>query len=445
MMRRRHSFMLRLACFALVLLLSPPAVFALTPAEIYKKHADSVVTVYMEGFDGGGSGSGFFVGKGLVMTNAHNLMHQEVLVVRLRNGEILPLRRVIANDPYRDLALIEVDAPNAVPLQLAKKLPPIGEPVTVIGAPQDFSHSLTTGALSAVGRGERKNDIQVSAPISSGSSGSPIFDSKGQVIGIATRAWTRTVSQNLNFGCSSLGMLDFMEKKPLITERDYFMQQRVLNPKQYRTAAPNTYIYASGEFTRRDRLRLMRPIRSTMPGRNGVHFWFEIEPCTLEYVYHYNGNDYYAAPREAAWAYTSGAKRQVLAQGDRAGIYYEAKSRAKGWFVDNSKRYGTYTVWRRGFKDKEHALVRVEAEADIFYKSNATVCLVEYLGTTRNGEIELLFAEQLRGRETENDGIVLVIDPSEIPGVFYIMGGRLEIDSVRNGTLYYDWDTTPRL
>jgi len=111
---------------------------------------------------------------------------------------------VLAVDAEGDIALLKVDAPAGVirPLPLDKTSPQEGESIVVIGNPLGLEGSVTNGIVSAVrdiptfGR-----IIQITAPISSGSSGSPVVNMQGQVIGIATLQITG--GQSVNFAIPS--------------------------------------------------------------------------------------------------------------------------------------------------------------------------------------------------------------------------------------------------
>ena len=116
----------------------------------------------------------------------------------------MPVKGVLAVDAEGDIALLKIDppTPQVRPLPLDKTSPQEGESVVVIGNPLGLEGSVTNGIVSAVrdiptfGR-----IIQITAPISSGSSGSPVVNMQGQVIGIATLQVTG--GQSVNFAIPS--------------------------------------------------------------------------------------------------------------------------------------------------------------------------------------------------------------------------------------------------
>jgi tetratricopeptide (TPR) repeat protein len=164
--------------------------------------------VAIETFDARGEklsrGSGFFIDVDRVVTNRHVIENAYRAEVHSYNGSIYPVKGVIAVDAEGDLALLKIDAPpNQVrPLPLDRTSPQEGESVVVIGNPFGLEGSVTNGIVSAVrdiptfGR-----IIQITAPISPGSSGSPVVNMQGQVIGVATLQITG--GQSVNFAIPS--------------------------------------------------------------------------------------------------------------------------------------------------------------------------------------------------------------------------------------------------
>jgi tetratricopeptide (TPR) repeat protein len=164
--------------------------------------------VAIETFDARGEklsrGSGFFIGSDRVVTNRHVIDNAYRAEVHSYNGSVYQVKGVLAVDAEGDLALLRVDAPpNQVrPLLLDRTSPQEGESVLVIGNPFGLEGSVTNGIVSAVrdiptfGR-----IIQITAPISPGSSGSPVVNMQGQVIGVATLQITG--GQSVNFAIPS--------------------------------------------------------------------------------------------------------------------------------------------------------------------------------------------------------------------------------------------------
>ena len=192
----------------LLLLLTPLRIEAsqdLLP-ELVRRIKPSAVAI--ETFDVRGEklsrGSGFFVESDRVVTNRHVLEGAYRAEVHSSSGAVFPVRGVLAVDAEGDIALLKIDPPATPikPLPLDKTSPQEGESVVVIGNPLGLEGSVTNGIVSAVrdiptfGR-----IIQITAPISSGSSGSPVVNMQGQVIGLATLQITG--GQSVNFAIPS--------------------------------------------------------------------------------------------------------------------------------------------------------------------------------------------------------------------------------------------------
>ena len=134
-------------------------------------------------------GSGFFIDGDRVVTNRHVIESAVRAEIHSSAGATYPVKGVLAVDDEGDLALLKVDTPpgTARPLTLERTSPQEGESVVVIGNPFGLEGSVTNGIVSAVrdiptyGR-----IIQITAPISPGSSGSPVVNMRGQVLGVAT-------------------------------------------------------------------------------------------------------------------------------------------------------------------------------------------------------------------------------------------------------------------
>jgi len=137
-------------------------------------------------------GSGFIVSPdGYILTNNHVVEKADEVTVTLLDKEEFKAK-VIGSDPKTDIALIKIDAKKTLPhveLGDSEKLD-VGEWVVAIGNPFGLGHTVTTGIVSAKGRiigsGPYDDFIQTDASINPGNSGGPLFNLKGEVVGINT-------------------------------------------------------------------------------------------------------------------------------------------------------------------------------------------------------------------------------------------------------------------
>src|SRR5687767_14082279 len=189
------------------LLTTPSAVVAQDELpELVRRIKPSAVAI--ETFDARGEklsrGSGFFIAADRIVTNRHVIEGAHRAEVHSSTGTVMPVRGVLAVDAEGDIALLKIDppTPQVRSLPLDKTSPQEGESVVVIGNPLGLEGSVTNGIVSAVrdiptfGR-----IIQITAPISPGSSGSPVVNMQGQVIGVETLQITG--GQSINFAITS--------------------------------------------------------------------------------------------------------------------------------------------------------------------------------------------------------------------------------------------------
>ena len=226
-----------------------PAVFAqdFLP-ELVRRIKPSAVAI--ETFDAKGAtlsrGSGFFISSDRVITNRHVIEKSSRVEIHLINGKKFTARGVLAIDGEGDLALLQVDVPlnSAAPLPLVQSAPQEGESIVVVGNPFGLEGSVSNGIVSAVreipGYGKI---IQITAPISPGSSGSPVVNMRGQVIGVATLQAAE--GQSLNFAVPSARIAQLK-----IGELQTFSSLNLESQKSKRAAAQSLYSQGLGILSR---------------------------------------------------------------------------------------------------------------------------------------------------------------------------------------------------
>ena len=192
--------------------------------ELVRPIQKSVVTVVNYDVDGDISsiGSGFFISEsGVLVTNFHVLDGAYSASIRTVDGSLYPVSAILAKNRLVDLIKVRVDisGSRATPVVLAREQPVVADRVFVIGSPMGLEQTVSEGIISAVREMPAGGKVfQLTAPISRGSSGGPVLNQDGEVVGVVTFQVAR--GQNLNFAVSvdALEMLTDEASQPSITE-----------------------------------------------------------------------------------------------------------------------------------------------------------------------------------------------------------------------------------
>lgn len=169
----------------------------LSPEEIYK--AESAGMILIETYDDQGRkrglGSGFVVASdGTTITNYHVIRGASRATVKFADGTVGSIEGVESYDPTRDLAVVQITPAPKTVLEIGDSdRMQVGDKVVAVGSPLGLQNTMSEGIVS----GLRNGLIQISAPISPGSSGGAVFDEHGKVVGISSAQMV--AGQNLNF------------------------------------------------------------------------------------------------------------------------------------------------------------------------------------------------------------------------------------------------------
>lgn len=246
--------------------------------ELVRRVKPSAVAI--ETFDQKGAsltrGSGFFVAADKIVTNRHVIEKSNRVEIHLMDGRRVPAKGVLAIDGEGDLALLQVDAPQnaAAPLPLVQIAPQEGESIVVIGNPFGLEGSVSNGIVSAVreipGYGKI---IQITAPISPGSSGSPVVNMRGQVIGVATLQAAE--GQSLNFAVPSQRITQLK-----IGDLRSFVSLNNETQKNKRAAAQALYSQGLGILSRDDYARAAQYFEKAVEiDPNYAESWYQAGFC----------------------------------------------------------------------------------------------------------------------------------------------------------------------
>ena len=152
-----------------------------------------------------GAGSGFIVSPdGVILTNAHVVRDAEEVTVKLQDRREYRAK-VLGSDPKTDVAVLKIDAKNlpVVPIGKSSDLK-VGEWVLAIGSPFGLDSTVTAGVVSAKGRSLQDDTnvpfIQTDVAVNPGNSGGPLFNTRGEVVGINSQIYSQTGGyQGLSF------------------------------------------------------------------------------------------------------------------------------------------------------------------------------------------------------------------------------------------------------
>ncbi|HEX8115283.1 MAG TPA: trypsin-like peptidase domain-containing protein [Kofleriaceae bacterium] len=205
-------------------------------------------------------GTGFIVDKaGVVATNLHVVAGESAIRVKLSDGSAYAVTQIDGVDPARDLALLQIRAGKDLPtLKLGdSSAMSAGDQVVAIGNPLGFDNSVTSGLISQVrpicGPAEiaaskcnqELTVLQISAAISPGSSGGPLFNQYGEVVGVTTAIIT--AGQNFNLAVPGNYLKPLVSQRIALSTDEFAKQTQEADEHRHRERAETK---PSGEIPR---------------------------------------------------------------------------------------------------------------------------------------------------------------------------------------------------
>jgi len=170
-----------------------------SPEAIYQAILPTVMTLEVEQRNGERTVGSAFVAlrEGRAITAWHLLRDAKVVTARFSDGEQRAITGVLDWDEIKDVAVVSVETGARPPGRLCLTNPPVGARAYAVGAPQGYSFTFTDGLISQVQMIDGFAQYQTSCPISPGSSGGPLLNAQGEVLGVI--CWSRDGAQNVNF------------------------------------------------------------------------------------------------------------------------------------------------------------------------------------------------------------------------------------------------------
>ncbi len=224
LLKDKNGFLFKRSLTAIVVLLlfcivsTTPAQTPLPAEDIAEKALAATVYLEMKDKDGKtlGFGSGFFVKPNLIATNYHVIEGAAKGTARLVDKSTrYNIEGFTARDKANDLVLLKVTAYGIKPLSLGDSdTVRIGETVYVAGNPKGLEGTFSNGIISRRDK-DRKERLQMTAPISPGSSGGPVLNRKGEIIGVSVAGHRDLDAQNINFAIPSNYLKKLLDQSKL--------------------------------------------------------------------------------------------------------------------------------------------------------------------------------------------------------------------------------------
>ena len=227
-----------------------PSQTPLEPKQILQKESPAIVTVYAVDKDHKpfALGTGFIVRpNGVVVTNFHVVKDAYDAQIKMKDGEIYDNVTVLDYDERRDVIVLKIRALDQSTVTLGdSSTVEAGDRAYAIGNPEGYEYTISDGLISGVRVIEGTQQLQITVPISHGSSGGPLYNIYGQVIGI-TAAGYMEGAENLNFAVPIKYVLAMLESPPKnMTLAQLFPPQPAQAAQPAQPEGPHHYVDPEG-------------------------------------------------------------------------------------------------------------------------------------------------------------------------------------------------------
>src|SRR5882724_4728890 len=214
----------------------------LTPSQIFSRARPSVVVIVASDQRGQREalGSGFIVSRGRIATNHHVVEGMNEAYVLFSDRDVKPVSKVVADSTQQDLIILGVATGNRSPLVFGDELSlKQGDSVYALGAPKGLELSFTNGIVSSFRKSNVQFLIQTTAPIAPGSSGGPLFDRTGRVVGVTTSMISDAPGIYFSLGIGDVKRLLKIPQSVALPFSEWAKQQTNRNTSEPRNSVPS--------------------------------------------------------------------------------------------------------------------------------------------------------------------------------------------------------------
>src|SRR5579872_3391318 len=207
----------------------------LAPSQIFNRARPAVVVIVADDQNSQREalGSGFLVSRDLIATNHHVLEGMKEAYVLFSDGGIKRVSGVVADSVQQDLIILRVETGNRPSLPFGDELSlQQGDPVYALGAPKGLELSFTNGIVSSFRRSDAQFLIQTTAAIAPGSSGGPLFDRAGRVVGVTTSMLSDAPGIYFSVGVGELRRLLRTPQGVALSFDDWAKRQGRMSPSE---------------------------------------------------------------------------------------------------------------------------------------------------------------------------------------------------------------------